>query len=66
MSIQSRWYAVPAYNPNGEAKSTDWQIFDEAGAAIIHAGDRDAIEHIVELHNESLEVGHDTAVYVGA
>ena len=58
MSINSRWYAVPAYSPSGEAKSTDWQVYDEAGAAIINSGDRDAVEHIVKLQNESISGRH--------
>lgn len=54
---QQKWYAMPPDNAvHGEAAICGWQIAIETGELIVHEADRDAVEHIVALHNASLPI----------
>lgn len=53
--LKQKWYAVPPYTGASDTHSSNWIILARNGEQIIHEGDGDVIEYIVELHNKELE-----------
>ena len=53
--MHNKWYAVPGDNAHkGTPTNYGWQVFDETGGIILESGERELVEHIVDLHNREV------------